>query len=69
MLRKKSHLFVFLYKFRKETEGTQKTIVHFSSVQSLSHAQLFATPWTAAPRPPYPSPTLGVDSNSCPLNQ
>ena len=69
MLRKKSHLFVFLYQFRKETEGTQKTIVHFSSVQSLSHAQLFATPWTAAPRPPYPSPTLGVDSNSCPLNQ
>ena len=69
MLRKKSHLFVFLYQFRKETEGTKKTIVHFSSVQSLSHAQLFATPWTAAPRPPYPSPTLGVDSNSCPLNQ
>ena len=36
----------------------------FSSVQSLSHVWLFATPWTAAP--PCPSPTPGAHSNSCP---
>ena len=40
----------------------------FSSVQSLSCVQLFATPCTAA-RPPSPSPTPGVHSNSCPLSQ
>ena len=40
----------------------------FSSVQSLSRVQLFATPWTTA-RPHCPQPTPGVYSNSCPLNQ
>ena len=35
-----------------------------SSVQSLSHVQLFATPWT-----PCPSPTPRVYSNSCPLSR
>ena len=39
--------------------------VQFSSVQSLSCVRLIATPWTAA-RPPCPSPTPGVYSNSCP---
>ena len=39
----------------------------FSSVQSLSRVQLFATPWTTAP--PYPSPARGVHPNSCPLSQ
>ena len=34
-----------------------------SSVQSLGHVRLFATPWTA------PSPTPGVYSNSRPLSQ
>ena len=38
----------------------------FSSVQLLSHARLFVTPWTAALRPPCPSPTPGVYPNSCP---
>ena len=42
--------------------------LQFSSVQSLSHAQLFATLWTAAPRPPCPSPTPRVYSNSSPLS-
>ena len=32
----------------------------FSSVQSLSHVLLFATPWTAACQGACPSPTLGV---------
>ena len=38
-----------------------------SSVQSLSHVQLFANPWTAARRPPCPSPTPWVHPNPCPL--
>ena len=47
--------------------------VQFSSVQSLSRVWLFGTPWTTPPhepqcmaRPPCPSPTPGVHSNSCP---
>ena len=42
--------------------------VRGTSVQSLSHIQLFVTPWTAARRPPCPSTTRGVYSNSCPLS-
>ena len=41
----------------------------FSSVQSLSLVCLFVTPWTAARQPPYPSPTPGVHSNSCPFSR
>ena len=37
-----------------------------SSVQSLSHVWLFATPWTAAHQAPCPSTTPGVYPNSCP---
>ena len=53
-----------------------------SSVQSLSHVQLIATPWTAACQAslsitnsqsllklPYPSPTPRACSNSCPSSQ
>ena len=36
--------------------------IQFSSVQSLSHVRLFATPWW----PTCPSPTPGVHSNSWP---
>ena len=43
-------------------------IIQFSSVQSFSRVWLLATPWTTA-RPPCPSPTPGVYSNSCPLTQ
>ena len=39
------------------------------SVQLLSRVRLFATPWTAAARPPCPSSTPGVYSNSCPLSR
>ena len=42
---------------------------HLSSVQSLSHVQLFATSWTAPCQAPCPSPTPRVYSNSCPLSQ
>ena len=41
-----------------------------SSVQSLSGVRLFATPWTAQhARPPCPSPTPRVYSNSCPSSR
>ena len=32
----------------------------------FGHIQLFVAPWTAATRPPCPSPTSGAYSNSCP---
>ena len=40
-----------------------------SSVQLLSRVWLFATPWTTAHQPPWPSPTPGVHPNPCPLSQ
>ena len=40
-----------------------------SSVQSFSHVQLFATPWTAAWWLPYPSTAPRACSNSCPSSQ
>ena len=40
----------------------------FSSVQSLNHVWLFATPWTAACQAPCLPPTPGVYSDSCPLS-
>ena len=43
--------------------------VQVSSVQSLSHVQLFETPKLQHARPPCPSPTPGVHSNSCPLSR
>ena len=41
----------------------------FSSVQSLSHVQLFATPSIQHARPPCPSPIPGVHSNSRPSSR
>ena len=41
--------------------------IYISSVQLLSRVWLFATPWHA--RPPCPSPTPRVHSNSCPLSR
>ena len=46
----------------------QHFLLCFSSVQSLSHAQLFAHGLQHA-RPPCPSLTPRVDSNSCPLSR
>ena len=40
-----------------------------SSVQSLSHVRLCATPWTAACQDSRPSPTPGACSNSCPSSR
>ena len=49
----------------------KEAVVHihngiFSSVQLFSHVRLFATPWSQHARPPCPSPTPGVYSNTCP---
>ena len=43
--------------------------LQFSSVQSLSHVWLFATHESQHARPPYPSPTPGVHSDSRPSSQ
>ena len=43
-----------------------QTLIQFSSVESLNRVRLFVTPLTA--RPPFPSPTPGVYTNSCPLS-
>ena len=43
----------------------RKFVPSFSSVQSLSCVQLFATPWTAACQASCPSPTPGACSNFC----
>ena len=40
-----------------------------TSFQSLTHVQIFATPWTATSRLTCPSPTPRACSNSCPLSQ
>ena len=42
--------------------------VQFSSVQLLSHVQLFVTPWTAARQASCPSSTPRVYLNACPLS-
>ena len=41
---------------------------HYFLVQSLSPVQLFVNPWTAHAKPPCPSPSPRVCSNSCPLS-
>ena len=41
----------------------------FSSVQSFSRVRLFATPWIKHDRPPCPSPTPEVHSNSRPSSR
>ena len=41
----------------------------FSSIQSLSRVQLFATPWTVARQASCPPPTPWDYPNSCPLSQ
>ena len=43
--------------------------LQFSSVQSLSHVRLFATPQIAARQASCPSPSPGVHSNSRPLSR
>ena len=55
-----------IYVYLKSHPGIS---VQFSSVQSLTRVQLFATPWLQHARPPCPSPTPGVYSNSCPSSR
>ena len=47
----------------------QNIMYQFSSVQSLSRVWLFVTHELQHSRPPCPSPTPGVYSNSCPLSR
>ena len=48
---------------RKHIQVYNAQRIPHSSVQSLSHVQLFATPWIAEARLPCPSLTPGVYSN------
>ena len=50
--------------FKLDCLGVFCHSVQFSSVQSLSRVWLFATPWITAARPPCPSPSPGVHSDS-----
>ena len=53
-------------------EAKSEEISQFSSVESFSSVQLFATLWNAArqhARLPCPSPTPGACSNSCPSSR
>ena len=49
-------------------EVVRRHLHPISSVQLLSRVWLFATPLLQDARPPCPSPTSGVYSNSCPLS-
>ena len=53
---------------REPKQLSSSSSVQFSLIQSLSHVQLFVTPWTVACSPPCLSPTSRVYSNSCPLS-
>ena len=51
-------------------KGVRLQWLKFSSVQSLRHVRLFATPWISVhSTPPCPSPSPGVHSNSRPSSQ
>ena len=50
-----------------QTDWILAFIELLSSVQSLSHVRLFATPELQHARPPCPSPTPRVHPNPCPL--
>ena len=58
--------------FQRDRKGAKKRCIsrkiNFSTIQSLSHVQLFAIPWTVHARPPWPSWTPRACSNSRPLN-
>ena len=49
--------------------GDVSSLVHFSSVQSLSHVWLFATPRVQHARLPCPLPTPRTCSDLCPLSR
>ena len=55
--------------FFSEESYTDRTLDMISSVQSLSRVQLFSTPESQHARPPCPSPTPGVHSDSRPSTQ
>ena len=49
---------------------SSQEVYSYASVKSLSRVRFFVSPWPLQhARPPCPSPTLGVYSNSCPSSQ
>ena len=63
-------LLLQLFKYTTSYVSKIPPPIQFSSVQSLSHVWLFVTPWHARhARPPCPSLTPRIYSNSCPLSQ
>ena len=50
-------------------QSTPLPTTQFSSVQSISHFQLFVTPWTAACQASLSIPTPRAYSNSCPSSR
>ena len=62
----KSKFKYYFHRTKCKRHNLTQQVSLFSSVQFLSPVQLFASPWTTATRPPCPSPTPGVHSNSCP---
>ena len=54
---------------KRWTQVSTYSLRSFSSVQSLSRVQLFATPWTAARQASLPISSSQSYSNSCPLSQ
>ena len=57
------------YLNHESREGSESRSVQFTSVQSLSHVWLFATPWTAAHQASLSITNSQSYSNSCPLSQ
>jgi len=63
-------LLLQLFKYTTSYVSKIPPPIQFSSVQSFSHVWLFVTPWHARhARPPCPSLTPRIYSNSCPLSQ
>ena len=60
------HLQILLFKVQKLSY--ENISVQFSTVQSLSHVQLFVIPWTAASQASLSITNSWSYSNSCPLS-
>ena len=59
----------FSFNISSSNEYSGLISFQFRSVQPLSCAQLFVTPWLQHARLPCPSPTPGVHANSCPSSR
>ena len=68
---RKSNHRTYCQKLSFYQESRQSCVLRSSCIvaQSLSHVQLFATPWTAARQASCPPPPPGACSDSCPLSR